>query len=74
MFIPLERLISRMKKWDIFVMRILFHGCLLTLYPLIVVYLLIGFVGIQDITTWSLSGIVLAGVTATITISLQLIM
>lgn len=74
MFILIDRLTPRMKEWDIFIMRILFHGCLLALYPLIVIYLVVGLVGIERSPTWPLGGNVLAGVAAAITISLQLLM
>lgn len=43
-----------------FVLRIIFHGCLLGLYPLIIVYLVIG-----AVYTWPIVGTIIAGFVAT---------
>lgn len=46
----------------LFVVRILFHGSLLVLYPLILVYLVIGWINASQ---WNVIGTTFAGIVAT---------
>lgn len=55
---------------DLFLLRILFHGCLFVLYPLILVYLIVGQQGF-DMTV---SGTILSAIFSAIAIALQLLL